>query len=70
MTAAAAGHTIEVHHSGKRFQLRCTCGWATKSNEPRKAAFAHCQEHITAVALAAEQSGELSGAPTPQTASA
>jgi hypothetical protein len=46
--ALDAGHEPSVQHSGKRFRLRCSCGWSSPSNWTRKRTFEAVQEHVYA----------------------
>lgn len=47
--ALAAGHEPKVVRDGRRFRLACACGWRTRENATRKAAFQAVADHVAEV---------------------
>lgn len=47
--AAQLGHLVEVEREGDRFRLVCECGFRTRANSTRKAAFADALQHTVDV---------------------
>lgn len=51
--AAQLGHLVGVEREGNRFRVVCECGWSTRLNSTRKAAFADAVQHTVDVVKAA-----------------
>jgi len=48
--AAENGHTLGIKRQGKRFRIACSCGFETRWNYSRKAAFGDALDHAIAAA--------------------
>ena len=48
--AAEAGHQLSVEREAKRFRVVCSCGFQTRLNSTRKAAFGMAYDHAVAAA--------------------
>lgn len=47
--ARELGHDLQVVHEGKRFKLRCSCGFSTTLGMRRKTAFEAGTQHLLEV---------------------
>ena len=59
--AAENGHQLAIRREGKRYRIACSCGFITRWNYSRKAAFGETYDHAIAAA-----NGDIPGVSLPE----